>query len=50
MHICFGYAAIVKDKPAGYSFLAEFERSQVDQVSIEAAQPRLDLAVLRQLP
>jgi 5-methyltetrahydropteroyltriglutamate--homocysteine methyltransferase len=50
VHICFGYAAVVKDKPSGYSFLAEFERSQVDQVSIEAAQPRLDLSVLRQLP
>ena len=50
VHICFGYAAVVKDKPSGYSFLAEFERSAVDQVSIEAAQPRLDLSVLRQLP
>jgi 5-methyltetrahydropteroyltriglutamate--homocysteine methyltransferase len=50
VHICFGYAAVVKDKPSGYSFLAELERSRVDQVSIEAAQPKLDLAVLRQLP
>jgi 5-methyltetrahydropteroyltriglutamate--homocysteine methyltransferase len=50
VHICFGYAAVVTDKPAGYSFLAEFEGSAVDQVSIEAAQPKLDLAVLRQLP
>src|SRR6201981_3738226 len=50
VHICFGYAAVVKDKPSGYSFLAEFERSAVDQVSIEAAQPRLDLSVLQQLP
>jgi 5-methyltetrahydropteroyltriglutamate--homocysteine methyltransferase len=50
VHICFGYAAVVKDKPASYSFLSEFERSAVDQVSIEAAQPRLDLSVLRQLP
>ena len=50
VHICFGYAAVVKDKPAGYSFLAEFDGSAVDQVSIEAAQPKLDLAVLRQLP
>ena len=50
VHICFGYAAVVKDKPSGYSFLAELERSAVDQVSIEAAQPRLDLAVLRELP
>jgi 5-methyltetrahydropteroyltriglutamate--homocysteine methyltransferase len=50
VHICFGYAAVVKDKPTGYSFLAEFERSAVDQVSIEAAQPKLDLSILRQLP
>jgi 5-methyltetrahydropteroyltriglutamate--homocysteine methyltransferase len=50
VHICFGYAAVVKDKPSGYSFLSEFERSTVGQVSIEAAQPRLDLSILRQLP
>ena len=50
VHICFGYAAVVKDKPSGYSFLAEFDRSAVDQVSIEAAQPKLDLSVLQQLP
>jgi 5-methyltetrahydropteroyltriglutamate--homocysteine methyltransferase len=50
VHICFGYAAVVKDKPSGYSFLAEFESSAVDQVSIEAAQPKLDLSVLQQLP
>src|SRR5262245_22361812 len=50
LHICFGYAAVVKDKPSGYSFLPEFERSAVDQVSIEAAQPKLDLSVLQQLP
>jgi 5-methyltetrahydropteroyltriglutamate--homocysteine methyltransferase len=50
VHICFGYAAVVKDKPSGYSFLAELERSAINQVSIEAAQPRLDLSILRQLP
>jgi 5-methyltetrahydropteroyltriglutamate--homocysteine methyltransferase len=50
VHICFGYAAVVKDKPSGYSFLPEFERSAVHQVSIEAAQPRLDLSILRELP
>ncbi len=50
LHLCFGYAALVKDKPAsGYSFLAELENSAVDQVSIEAAQPKLDLAVLAAL-
>jgi 5-methyltetrahydropteroyltriglutamate--homocysteine methyltransferase len=50
VHICFGYAAVVKDKPSGYSFLAELEHCPVDQVSIEAAQPRLDLSIMRQLP
>src|ERR1700747_2767145 len=33
VHICFGYAAVVKDKPSGYSFLAEFDRSAVAQGS-----------------
>jgi 5-methyltetrahydropteroyltriglutamate--homocysteine methyltransferase len=50
VHLCFGYAQMVKNKPSGYSFLAEFERSVVQQVSIEAAQPKLDLAVLKELP
>lgn len=50
VHLCFGYAAVVHDKPTGYSFLPELEDANVDQVSIEAAQPKLDLAVLRDLP
>lgn len=50
VHLCFGYAAVVHDKPTGYSFLAELENSKAQQISIEAAQPRLDLAVLRDLP
>ena len=50
VHLCFGYAAVVHDKPTGYSFLSELENSKVDQVSIEAAQPKLDLSVLRNLP
>ncbi len=50
IHICFGYAAVVPNKPSSYSFLTELEGSVVNQVSIEAAQPRLDLAVLRDLP
>lgn len=50
IHLCFGYAAVVHDKPAGYSFLAELEGAPVQQVSIEAAQPKLDLSVLRDLP
>ncbi len=50
MHLCFGYAYIMKDKPAGYSFLPELENCRADQISIEAAQPRLDLSILRELP
>jgi 5-methyltetrahydropteroyltriglutamate--homocysteine methyltransferase len=50
VHICFGYAAMVNEKPPGYSFLAELERSSARQISIEAAQPRLDCSVLSQLP
>ena len=50
VHLCFGYAAVVHDKPSGYSFLVELEGAKAQQVSIEAAQPKLDLAVLQQLP
>jgi 5-methyltetrahydropteroyltriglutamate--homocysteine methyltransferase len=50
IHICFGYAAVVPNKPSTYSFLTELEDCAVNQVSIEAAQPKLDLAVLRELP
>jgi 5-methyltetrahydropteroyltriglutamate--homocysteine methyltransferase len=50
VHLCFGYAAVVQDKPTGYSFLAELENSKAQQISIEAAQPKLDLEVLRNLP
>ena len=50
IHLCFGYAAVVHDKPTGYSFLSELENSGVQQVSIEAAQPKLDLNVLKALP
>ena len=50
IHICFGYAAVVPNKPSSYSFLTELEGCVVDQVSIEAAQPKLDLAILGELP
>jgi 5-methyltetrahydropteroyltriglutamate--homocysteine methyltransferase len=45
VHLCFGYAAAVKDKPAGYSFLAQLADTTASQISIEAAQPRLDLSI-----
>jgi 5-methyltetrahydropteroyltriglutamate--homocysteine methyltransferase len=50
VHLCFGYAAVVHDKPTGYSFLPELEGLKAQQVSIEAAQPKLDLKILRELP
>src|SRR5258708_5457015 len=51
VHICFGYAAVVPGdtKPAGYSFLAELADSSAEQISIEAAQPKLDLGRLADL-
>jgi 5-methyltetrahydropteroyltriglutamate--homocysteine methyltransferase len=49
VHICFGYAQTVKQKPTGYSFLTELEQSQAQQISIETAQPNLDCAVLAHL-
>ena len=42
MHICFGYAAIIHERPSGYSFLPELADSPVQQVSIETAQSGLD--------
>jgi 5-methyltetrahydropteroyltriglutamate--homocysteine methyltransferase len=49
LHLCFGYAAIVHNRPPQYSFLPELRDCIVKQISIEAAQPRLDLSILRQL-
>ncbi len=48
LHLCFGYAAVVSDKPAAYDFLTELAGCCVQQISIEAAQPKLDLSVLRE--
>jgi 5-methyltetrahydropteroyltriglutamate--homocysteine methyltransferase len=50
VHICFGYAAIIHERPSGYSFLPELAGSPVQQVSIETAQSNLDTAVLQKLP
>jgi len=49
VHICFGYAAIIHQRPSGYSFLPELEGTAVRQVSIETAQSGLDCAVLERL-
>ena len=50
VHLCFGYAAIVHDRPTtGYSFLPELRECVCRQISIETAQPNLDCSVLRHL-
>jgi 5-methyltetrahydropteroyltriglutamate--homocysteine methyltransferase len=49
VHLCFGYAAIIHDRPSGYSFLPELAAASCDQVSIETAQSGLDCSVLAAL-
>jgi 5-methyltetrahydropteroyltriglutamate--homocysteine methyltransferase len=49
LHTCFGYAHIVKDRLSGYPFLRELRECAATHVSLEAAQPNLDAAVLREL-
>jgi 5-methyltetrahydropteroyltriglutamate--homocysteine methyltransferase len=51
VHLCFGYAAVVPgaSKPTGYSFLPGLADSVAEQISIEAAQPKLDFGVLKDL-
>lgn len=49
LHICFGYAAILHERPSGYSFLPELAGCGCDQISIETAQSNLDCAVLARL-
>ncbi len=50
VHLCFGYAYVVSEKPEGYSFLPELDACCADAISIEAAQPKLDPAILAKLP
>ena len=49
LHLCFGYAAIIHERPAGYSFLPELAACDCDQISIETAQSGLDCSVLSSL-
>jgi len=49
VHICFGYAAIIHQRPSGYSFLSELAQCPCRQVSIETAQSHLDCSVLQSL-
>jgi 5-methyltetrahydropteroyltriglutamate--homocysteine methyltransferase len=50
LHICFGYAHLIHERPEGYSFLPELSGSGVEQISIETAQSNLDTKVLETLP
>ena len=50
VHICFGYAALIHERPAGYSFLPELAKTCCSQVSIETGQSGLDCQVLETLP
>ena len=49
LHLCFGYAYVASNKPNAYSFLPDLTGTVVKQISIEAAQPNLDLAALDEL-
>jgi 5-methyltetrahydropteroyltriglutamate--homocysteine methyltransferase len=50
LHICFGYAALIHERPEGYNFLPELAGSNVAQISLETAQSDLDCAILETLP
>ncbi len=50
LHICFGYAHLIHERPAGYNFLPELADSDVMQISIETAQSNLDCSILESLP
>ncbi|TAM88308.1 MAG: 5-methyltetrahydropteroyltriglutamate--homocysteine methyltransferase [Candidimonas sp.] len=50
VHLCFGYAAIIHERPVGYAFLTELEGSLAKQISVETAQSKLDCTVLEKLP
>ena len=49
VHLCFGYAFLVSNKPTSYFFLSELADTKAQQISIEAAQPKIDLGVLKDL-
>jgi 5-methyltetrahydropteroyltriglutamate--homocysteine methyltransferase len=50
VHICFGYAAIIHERPSGYSFLHQLKGCGCQQISIETAQSNLDVSVLADMP
>ncbi len=50
LHICFGYAALIHERPEGYNFLPELADTDLDEISIETAQADLDCSILAKLP
>ena len=46
IHVCFGYGEVVAEKPTAYPFLEELADTPIDHISIEVAQPRLQLESL----
>ncbi|MBO9575783.1 MAG: 5-methyltetrahydropteroyltriglutamate--homocysteine methyltransferase [Sphingobium sp.] len=50
LHICFGYAALIHERPEGYNFLPELADTTLDDISIETAQSNLDCSILARLP
>jgi 5-methyltetrahydropteroyltriglutamate--homocysteine methyltransferase len=49
LHICFGYAALIHERPEGYNFLPELAETSLNDVSIETAQSNLDCKILEKL-
>jgi 5-methyltetrahydropteroyltriglutamate--homocysteine methyltransferase len=49
VHLCFGYAAIIHERPSGYNFLVELAACPAHQISVETAQSALDCSVLGKL-
>jgi 5-methyltetrahydropteroyltriglutamate--homocysteine methyltransferase len=50
VHLCFGYAAMVANRPSEYQFLTELADGRMNAISIETAQSSLDCSVLAKLP
>ncbi|TMD13829.1 MAG: 5-methyltetrahydropteroyltriglutamate--homocysteine methyltransferase [Chloroflexi bacterium] len=49
LHTCFGYAHLVHNRPNGYPFLEALADTSAKQISMESAQQKVDLGVLRSL-
>ena len=49
LHTCFGYAHIVHNRPTGYPFLEPLADTAAKQISIESAQQKVDLGVLKSM-